>query len=122
MAAFFALAERSSLDMLSALASPPFSARVKLRSFSLMMLDYRNKHALSKLFSTHIDFLVSTHHNSAMSNKKAPTETPISNGAMLTTTEVERTLDTFIMRLRGVELKRRFHDLPQLPYRMPEAW
>jgi hypothetical protein len=54
-----------------------------------------------------------------MSNKKAPTETPISTGAMLTTAEAVRTLDTFIIRLSAVNLNRRNHsDLPQLPDRM----
>jgi hypothetical protein len=34
------------------------------------------------------------------------------------TAEAARTRNS-IIRLRAVELKRRFHDLPQLPYRMP---
>lgn len=52
-----------------------------------------------------------------MSNKKAPSETPISNGAALITAEATMIVDTFIIRLSAVNLNRRNHsDLPQLPY------
>ncbi|HLJ16106.1 MAG TPA: hypothetical protein VKV15_16530 [Bryobacteraceae bacterium] len=49
-----------------------------------------------------------------MSNRKAPTETPISIGAVLCTA-VAAQGDAFSIRLLAVELKRRFHDLSQLP-------
>jgi hypothetical protein len=49
-----------------------------------------------------------------MRNKKAPTETPISNGAKLTSAEAERTLDTFIIALSAVEPQQEIsrRDLP----------
>jgi hypothetical protein len=53
-----------------------------------------------------------------MSYKKAPTDVSAPARAMLTAAEAARTLDTFIIGLSVVELKRRFHDLPQLPDRM----
>ena len=46
-----------------------------------------------------------------MSNKKAPPETPISNGAMLTTAEAARTLDTFIIRLSAASALTRSYPL-----------
>ena len=52
-----------------------------------------------------------------MSNKKAPSETSISNGALLITAEATMNGHTFIIRLSAVNLNRRNHsDLPQLPY------
>ena len=50
--------------------------------------------------------------------EKAPASAETPTRAKLTSAEAERTLDTFIIELSVVELKRRFHDLPQLPYRM----
>jgi hypothetical protein len=46
--------------------------------------------------------------------EKAPTDVSASTRAMLTAAEATRTLDTFIIGLSVVELKRRFHDLPFL--------
>jgi hypothetical protein len=50
--------------------------------------------------------------------QKAPISAETPTGAKLTSAEAERTLDTFIIELSVVELKRRFHDLPQLPERV----
>ncbi len=50
--------------------------------------------------------------------QKAPVETPISTGAVNRTAEAVQIAFTFSMRLQAVELKERFHDLPQLPDRM----
>jgi hypothetical protein len=47
--------------------------------------------------------------------QKAPISVSPLTGAKLTSAEAERTLDTFIIGLSVVELKRRFHDLPFLP-------
>ena len=56
-------------------------------------------------------------YNNYMSKEKAPTETPISNGALLITAEAAMTVYTFIIRLSAVNLNRRNHsDLSQLPY------
>jgi hypothetical protein len=50
--------------------------------------------------------------------QKAPISASTLTGAKLTSAEAERTVDTFIIELSVVELKRRFHDLPYLPDRM----
>jgi hypothetical protein len=50
--------------------------------------------------------------------QKAPISVRALNGAKLTSAGAERTLDTFIIELSVVELKRRFHGLPRLPDRM----
>jgi hypothetical protein len=50
--------------------------------------------------------------------QKAPANALTLTRAKLTSAEAERTVDTFIIRLSVVELKRRFHDLPFLPDRM----
>ena len=50
--------------------------------------------------------------------QKAPISVEAPTGAKLTSAEAERTLDTFIIELSVVELKRRFHDLPPLPDRL----
>ena len=53
--------------------------------------------------------------------QKAPISVDALTGAMLTTAETVRTLDTFIIRLLAVNLKENHSDLPQLPDRLPEA-
>ena len=50
---------------------------------------------------------------------KAPVEAATSSRAVITTAEAMETRNP-IIRLQAVELKRRFHDLSQLPDRMPE--
>jgi hypothetical protein len=56
-----------------------------------------------------------------MSNEKAPSETPISDGAKLTAAEAAMIAHTHIIRHDAAELNRRFRDdVPQLPYRVPE--
>jgi hypothetical protein len=50
--------------------------------------------------------------------QKAPASAETQTRAMLSAAEATRTLDTFIIGLSVVELKRRFHDLPFLPDRM----
>ena len=49
--------------------------------------------------------------------EKAPDSVSAPARAMLTAAEAARTLDTFIVGLSVVELKRRFHDLSFLPDR-----
>src|ERR1700676_4591760 len=49
--------------------------------------------------------------------KKAPISAETPTGATIHTTEAARTRNP-IIRLQAVELKRRFHDLPQLPDRL----
>lgn len=62
-----------------------------------------------------LDYLLRASIYLTMSNEKAPTETPISTGAVLCTAEAAQG-DTSIIRLSTVELNRRFHnDVPQLP-------
>ena len=60
-------------------------------------------------------------YNQTMSNKKAPTETPISTGAVLCTAEAAQG-DTFSIRLLVVDLKEIHNDVPQLPDRMRKVW
>jgi len=58
-----------------------------------------------------------------MSNKKAPSETPISNGASLITAEAAMTVNTFIIGLCAVNLNRRNHsDLQSMQERMQTIW
>jgi hypothetical protein len=59
-------------------------------------------------------------YNEYMSKEKAPSETPISNGAKLTSAEAERTLDTFIIALSVVEPQQEIsrRDLPLMHNRM----
>jgi hypothetical protein len=53
-------------------------------------------------------------------NNNAPITARTVTGAVIRTAEAARVLNSSI-RLQAVELKRRFHDLPFLPDRMPEV-